>query len=440
MNKILLITKREFLSRVKKKSFIIMTILSPILIILFYGLIFFFSFNKDLTEDKKTITVCDESGIFINKLKNSNSITFIYNNNAKQNKLEYLKQNNNYGILIIPMVTGDSLGKINFISKEQPSLSTQSYIETQIQNELKNIKLSKYGIEKNLLDKINNTEVTINTQKLTDNGLENGNSGLTTAIGYFSAFLIYIFIFLYGVQVMRGVIEEKTNRIVEVIISSVKPFQLMMGKIIGIAMVGLTQFILWALLIVVLSPIVSQLILQFMDLPSDALQQINAPEQHGLAQVKQNGVVGFLNDLSQFNFALIIGMFIFYFIGGYLFYGALFAAVGSAVDSETDTQQFMLPITMPLVFSLVVAQSVVTSAPNGTLSFWLSIIPLTSPVVMMVRLPFGVPLWQLLLSIFCMIAGFILAVWISARIYKIGILMYGKKASYKDIGKWIKGQ
>jgi ABC-2 type transport system permease protein len=211
----------------------------------------------------------------------------------------------------------------------------------------------------------------------------------------------------------------------------------MMGKIIGIALVGLTQFILWALLVIVLSPMVSKLILTFMDLPPDAIQSMSAATQQGAAQVKQNGVLNFLSDLSQYNFTLIIGMFIFYFVSGYLFYGALFAAVGSAVDSETDTQQFMLPITIPLVFSLVVAQSVVTSSPNGNISFWLSMIPLTSPIVMMVRLPFGVPAWQLGLSMLCMIAGFVTVVWIAGRIYRIGILMYGKKPSYKDLIKWI---
>jgi ABC-2 type transport system permease protein len=437
MNKIFLITKREYLSRVKKKSFIVMTILSPLLIILFYGLIFFFSFNKDLTEDKKNITVCDESGLFTNKLKDSKTIVFNYNGSIKGNEENYLKQGDDYGILIIPQSSGDSLGKVTFISKEQPSLSTQSYMEDQIENVLKNIKLGKFGIEKELLDKVNETSVSINTVKLTDEGLEKGNTGVTTAIGYFSAFLIYLFIFLYGVQVMRGVIEEKTNRIVEVIISSVKPFQLMMGKIIGIALVGLTQFILWALLVIVLSPMVSKLILSFMDLPPDAIQSMSAATQQGAAQVKQNGVLNFLSDLSQYNFTLIIGMFIFYFVSGYLFYGALFAAVGSAVDSETDTQQFMLPITIPLVFSLVVAQSVVTSSPNGNISFWLSMIPLTSPIVMMVRLPFGVPAWQLGLSMLCMIAGFVTVVWIAGRIYRIGILMYGKKPSYKDLIKWI---
>jgi ABC-2 type transport system permease protein len=229
---------------------------------------------------------------------------------------------------------------------------------------------------------------------------------------------------------MRGVIEEKTNRIVEVIISSLKPFELMMGKIVGIALVGLTQFVIWIFIIFALGSAVSGLVLSSMNLPTEAGQAMQTTGA-------ENDFSNILQALSGFNYVMIVTMFIFYFISGYLFYGSLFAAIGSAVDNETDTQQFMLPITLPLVFAFVLAQSVVTSNPNGILAFWLSIIPLTSPVVMMVRIPFGVPFWEVLISMAAMIVGFVFTVWLAGRIYRVGILMYGKKPSYKELGKWL---
>jgi ABC-2 type transport system permease protein len=245
--------------------------------------------------------------------------------------------------------------------------------------------------------------------------------------------LIYIFIFLYGVQIMQGVIEEKTNRIVEVIVSSVKPFQLMMGKILGIAMVGLTQFAIWIILSLVLGGAVAGTVMSKIKAPQvqeQALKDAGIPATDNLA-------ANILHDLASFDYAYLVAVFLFYFIGGYLFYGALFAAVGSAIDNETDKQQFMVPITLPLIFALILAQSAVISNPHGPVAFWLSMIPLTSPIVMMVRVPFQVPGWQLAVSMLSMIGGFLFTVWLAARIYRIGILMYGKKASYKELAKWL---
>jgi ABC-2 type transport system permease protein len=434
MKKIWLVTKREYITRVKKKSFLVMTLLSPLLIVLFYGIIFYFSFNKDISDTSKKVLIVDESGNFENQLKNSKTISFVYPDIKKDEVEEVLKSDENYGIIFIPANT-DSIKELEFLGKEQPSLNTLDYIESQFLSTIKNKKLSEKGIDKKILTQINSQKLNLKTIKYTEKGIEKGNSGVTTMIGFIGAFLIYLFIFLYGIQVMRGVIEEKTNRIVEVIISSVKPFQLMMGKIIGIAMVGLTQFLLWIILVSVLSGPVSGTVMNLMDVaPSEiaASQGANIPEN-----TNEGGVGGFINDLGNYNFTLILCMFLFYFISGYLFYGSLFAAIGSAVDNETDTQQFMFPMTMPLILAFVLAQSVVVNAPNGSIAVWLSMIPFTSPVVMMVRLPFGVPVWQILVSMLSMISGFIFTVWLAGRIYRIGILTFGKKPSYKEIWKWL---
>lgn len=270
---------------------------------------------------------------------------------------------------------------------------------------------------------------------------EESYSILNMILGFSGAILIYFFIFLYGVQVMRGVIEEKTSRIVEIIISSVKPFQLMLGKIVGIALVGLTQFLLWVIL-------TSLIIVGARSVMSDSMkhtmteqQRMEAfmpePEPEIQNEPVENNIMNELSEnLSRINFPLILFSFLFYFMGGYLLYGALFAAIGSAVDSEADTQQFMFPITIPLILSFVLAQSVVAN-PDGSMAFWLSIIPLTSPIIMMVRIPFGIHISELLLSMGLLIASFIFVTWMAGRIYRTGILMYGKKSSYRELWKWL---
>ncbi len=430
MNKIFLIIKREYLSRVRKKSFILMTILAPLLVVAFYGIIFYFALNKDVGESKKSIYVSDKSGLFITKFRSTELYEFTYGNTNALEAKKLLEEDNYYGVLIIPQVDKNNLKGIEFLSKEQPGFGTVNYIEDQLKAEVKNLKLAEHHIDSKVIDDINETKVNITTTKVTSKGTETGNSGASTAIGFLGAFLIYMFIFLYGVQIMRGVIEEKTNRIVEVIISSVKPFQLMMGKILGIALVGLTQFVIWISIVTIMGGSVSGMVMAKLNMP-EATQAM----QSGVSADNEMGSI--IYALANFNYVLIIGMFLFYFIGGYLFYGSLFAAVGSAVDNETDTQQFMLPITLPLIFAFVLAQSAVTANPNSSLAFWLSIIPFTSPVTMMVRIPFGVPTWQIILSMVSMIGGFVFTVWLASRIYRVGILMYGKKTTYKELGKWL---
>lgn len=433
LHKIFIVTQREFITRVRKKSFIVMTLAAPLLIVLFYGLIFYFAINKDIGASKKKIYVSDQSGNYLGKLKNSETLEFTFGYVAQEKEQQFLTDEDYYALLVIPNTSPDSLKKVSLYTKDQAGLSTVLYIEKQLENEVKNTLLKNNGIDASTLKTINQTSINISTIKVTEKGLENGNVGASTVLGYIGAIMIYMFIFMYGVQIMRGVIEEKSNRIVEVIISSIKPFELMMGKITGIALVGITQFTIWIILVSVFGSGVSGAIMSNMGIGADAQQ---AMAQGG--QATANGEISeVMEALINFNFVYFIGMFLFYFIGGYLFYGALFAAIGSAVDNETDTQQFMLPITMPLVFALVIAQSAITSDPNGTLAFWLSVIPFTSPVVMMVRLPFDVPTWQVIVSMISLVIGFIFTTWMAGRIYRIGILMYGKKPSYKLIAKWL---
>ena len=268
------------------------------------------------------------------------------------------------------------------------------------------------------------------------------------AVGYIGGFLIYMFIFFFGAQLMRGVIEEKVNRIVEVIVSSVKPFQLMMGKIIGIAMVGLTQFMIWVVTTFLLVTLTSTLIFPEMnmspteqvisqDIMSSGPVEANPEAEPEAKSEDMDELMGFLSSLKDINFALTLGSFIFYFLGGYLLYGAMFASIGAAVDNETDTQQFMLPLTIPLILALLVLVNSINN-PDSSVSFWFSIIPFTSPIVMMGRLPFGVPDWEVGLSMALLVLTFIGMTWLAAKIYRTGILMYGKKTSYKEIAKWIR--
>jgi ABC-2 type transport system permease protein len=430
LQKIWLVTKREYTTRVRKKSFIIMTIAAPLLMVLFYGIIIYVSINKDIGSTTKNIYVSDKNGTFANKLTNSELMHFTFGYVPDNQRSTILNDENYFALLHIPDSAIEHIHQVQLYSKEQASFGTVMQLENMLENEVKNELLKANGIDDKTLQSINKNKLSVKTIKFTDKGMESSSVEFSTIIGYLGAIIIYFFIFIYGVQIMRGVIEEKSNRIVEVIISSIKPFELMMGKIAGIAFVGLTQFIIWVLIVTVLGSSVSGLVMGAIGADAAALNPGGATPPSG-------GAGEILQALLQFNFTYFIGMFLFYFIGGYLFYGSLFAAIGSAVDSETDTQQFMLPITMPLVLALVLAQSVVVSNPNGDLAVWLSIIPFTAPVIMMVRLPFDVPFWQVIVSMVSLTAGFIVTTWIAGRIYRVGILMYGQKPSYKKIARWL---
>jgi len=430
LSKILLITQREYLTRVRKKSFIVMTIAAPLLVVAFYSVVIYLSIDNRNEKDTRTIYLNDETGIFANKLSNNRMFTFVSGEILSDNEQsQSLKSGEYYGILNIEPGPDSLSPNSKLITSEQPSFTMVNSLQSELNDVLKNKIMIQYGMDEKTMEEINKPHIELSTKLSTSEGLKASNAGVTSALGFIGAFAIYMFIFLYGVQVMQGVIEEKTNRIVEVIISSVKPFELMMGKVVGIALVGLTQFAIWGILITILGGGASGMVFSMMgENPVMAENMQAAPGSAG----------EIFSAIGSINFTLLIGMFIFYFLSGYLFYGALFAAIGAAVDNETDKQQFMLPVTMPLIFTFIMSQSMIVNDPNGTMAFWLSMIPFTSPIAMMVRLPFGVDTWQLILSMVLMVGGFIGTTWVAARIYRTGILMYGKKASWGELWKWLK--
>jgi len=436
MNKIILIIKREYLSRVRKKSFIVMTLLGPILMA---GLIMTPILMNTSDSEEREIWICDESNLFKNQFKDLNNTHFeIINQEIKQAKDDF-NQSKAFALVHIPNVDSASIdileSTVKVYAHKPMSFSNQRLITKNIESVVEAIKLKEEGLTKELIERTR-ADVELNTVILGDSGSEkSGSTEIAIGLSMAGGFLIYIFIFLYGAMVMRGVMEEKTSRIVEIIISSVKPFQLMMGKIIGVAMVGFTQFALWIILTFVISTVATTMLVDTTDVNISE----SAQETKIIAQEIQNenGLTMVLNQLEQMNISFILIMFLFYFVGGYLMYGSLFAAVGASVDSETDTQQFMMPITIPLIFSIIALQTILEN-PDSQFAFWCSIIPFTSPIVMMGRLPFDPPMWEITLSMVLLIIGFIFTSWIAGRIYRVGILMYGQKISYKILWKWIK--
>lgn len=442
MKQIWLVTKREFLSRVKKKSFIIMTLLGPLLIALFYGAIIWVTISQNKQQKDHFIQVIDESGVVGSELKNREHVLYAYNDVNIDSARKTLEESSFYGVLYFPpSFTLDRPVGIQFFTREQSSISLQKGVERSIEKELRSQRMQNAGLSKERIDSL---KVSIDLNVLVNSGgsdaTDKTETAVLTAIGFALTFLMYMFVFMYGVQVMKGVMEEKTNRIVEVIISTVRPFQLMLGKIFGIAMVGLTQFFIW----IILGGGLVVVIGLFMGATTDAsdiqsLQQ-SQPNSQEIAEMVADADDSGLDPMGIISVALgYLPFFLFYFIFGYLMYSALFAAIGSAVDNETDTQQFMLPITLPIVFSLVVSISTITNDPHSSLAYWMSIFPLTSPVTMMARLPFikGHE-WDLVVSMLMLLLGFLGATWLAGRIYRTGILMYGKKVSYKEIFKWIR--
>ncbi|WP_181304238.1 ABC transporter permease [Rufibacter sp. XAAS-G3-1] len=432
MDKIWLVFQREYLVRVRKKSFIVMTILGPLLMALVMVVPIWLA---TMSDDTKVVQVLDESGYLKGKLASTHELKFVNVPGPIELAKQIYLNSEDAALLHIPEIALEKPQGIQLYSQKSTSLSMKTALERQIRQELEEVKFANSGINQEVLDKIR-TPVNIRTVNLSAEGEKSSDVGVNTGVGFMGAFLVYLFIFIYGAQIMRGVIEEKTSRILEVMVSSVKPFQLMAGKILGIAAVGLTQFLLW----IILTSAISTGVASRFDMDRFSDQQIGQTMQ-GLetdSDVQQAQEIHELFSATQnLNFPLLIGSFLFYFLGGYLLYGALFGAVGAAVDSETDSQQFMLPITVPLILSFIVAQTIIVKNPNGPVAFWMSMVPFTSPVVMMLRMPFGVPTWELLLSMFLLIAGFIGTIWVAARIYRVGILMYGKKVNYRELSKWL---
>jgi ABC-2 type transport system permease protein len=432
MNKVFLIIQREYLSRVKKKSFLILTFLVPSLFIGMMTLVVYLTASKD--NEAKNFKVIDQSGIFKNQFNNTSNINFSYLNEDYEQAKKTIRKEKDDFLLFIPSDYVET-GKVEVISEKKPSISVVDDIETQMESILRNKKLIAAGIDTAVLNS-SNAKVSINAKQLTDEGEKDASLGATYIVGFLAAFMIYLALFIYGAQVMRGVIEEKTSRIIEVIVSSVKPFQLMLGKILGIGAVGLTQFLLWIILSTGLSTVASSYINND-DKPKTEQGIKKDANQPDMKEISSgNKVQQFLKAANTINFPLIIGTFFFYFLGGYLLYSALFAAVGSAVDNETETQQFMLPITLPLIFTFIIGMNVIVNNPDSTLSFWMSMIPFTSPIAMMIRIPFGVPVWEIALSMALLVVGFVFTTWVASRIYRVGILMYGKKVTYKELAKW----
>jgi ABC-2 type transport system permease protein len=445
MNKIKIIITREYLSRVKKKSFIVMTILGPILMASIWVLPIVLA---SISTDEKTVQVIDETGLFAQHFDDTKTIKFIPISIDVETAKENLLNSGDYGLLWIPKTELSVPSSGVFYSSGQASLDVTSHIKNIMKNEVESLKLEASGVDPEILRAIK-SNIVLNTIKITESGSEEKSfTEVSMGVGIFSGVLIYMFIFIFGAQVMRGVMEEKTNRIVEVIISSVKPFELMMGKIIGVALVGLTQFMLWIVLTLGIVGVLQATVLDTSELTKseqiytgqakilDAGQLKDVSEQ---MQTQDSFNVKIIEAISSINYGVMIGAFIFFFLGGYLLYGALFAAIGSAVDNETDSQQFMLPVTIPLILSMVMLGMIINN-PSGPVAFWFSIIPLTSPIIMMLRIPFGVPYWEIALSGGLLILGFLFTTWIAAKIYRTGILMYGKKVNYAELWKWMKYQ
>jgi ABC-2 type transport system permease protein len=394
-----------------------------------YALIFALSMQGG--DNIPAVEVIDDSGIFNKGLENKKSATFRKSELSLAEAKQKVIKNEDAFVLYIPGNISNG-GTIEMFSQKKAGVSVINTIESQLNDQMRTKLLADAGIDVLMLDKIK-PKLSVVSKELTLEGEKDSSSGAAMAVGFAAAILIYMSLFIYGIQVMRGIIEEKTSRIVEVVISSVKPFQLMMGKIVGIGLVGLTQFLLWITLSIGLMTVASQVMFK------GKMDQIKSevPMNKQAAAVSTDGPgMDIIKAVQTVDWTYILPIFIIFFLGGYMLYSALFAAVGSAVESDTETQQFMLPITLPLLFTYIMSFSFIVNNPDSSLSFWLSIIPFTSPIAMMVRLPFGVPNWELALSIILLIAGFIFTTWVASRIYRVGILMYGKKVSFAELGKW----
>ena len=419
MNKIWLIIKREYLIRVRKRSFIIMTILGPLLMA---GIIILPTYLAMQGHNERTIALYEENTSFSSKLEDTDNLHFV---KIPTEEVSILKEDFAASPYYALLVIKDSQ-TFCLYSNQQVSLSIKEEIEDKIATIIQKKKLELAGIDLQILEGVT-TAIEVETIIIREEGETSGNAEVSFGIAFMCGILIYMFIFMYGTMVMRGVIEEKTSRIVEVIISSVKPFQLMMGKILGIALVGLTQFMLWIVLTIIISSFAEVL---FFDATTITPESVEIGKEQSIILSE------LLKALSGINIPQLLSAFVFYFLGGYLLYSALFAAVGSAVDAEADTQQFILPITIPLIISFILMQPVMDN-PDGILAYWGSLIPFTSPIIMMVRLPFGVSNPELMISMVLLIVGFLATTSFAAKIYQTGILMYGKKASYKELWKWL---
>jgi ABC-2 type transport system permease protein len=432
MNKLGLIIKREFLAKVRNKSFIIMTFLSPLLMIGMFALITYVS--KSSLEKTRVLSYVNESTLFSKKdFKDTQNVKYVdLTPMGLMQAKKSVEASEGFGLLYIPNISNiDSLSNgMQFFSSESPGVGFLESLEGQYRDKFKNLKMKEMGLD-TLKLKAMEINTNIHTNSFEGKATSKTENTIQLILGSISGYLIMMFIIVYGAMVMRSVIEEKTSRIIEVIVSSVKPFYLMLGKVIGTAGAGIAQFLIWIVVIFILGAVLSPIL---------GVSHHVAPEQMELAQ--KMGEISetqlFFNELYQLPLGTIAIAFILFFTGGYLLYSSLYAAIGAAVDNETDTQQFMMPIMMPLMLGIYIGFSVVINDPNGTLATVFSLIPFTSPIVMMMRIPMGVPIWQIALSLLLLYTTFLGMIWLTAKIYRVGILMYGKKPTYRELWKWLK--
>ena len=429
MRNLKLIINREYLARIKNKTFIIMTFLSPLI---FVGMILLIAYLSMLNStDQKIIGIHDESGMFSTEFKDGENVQYLdYSDKSLEAARSEVLKNEYFGLIHISNVAPGEEAKIEFFGKDTPGFGTIENIEKTISDKLTREQLLAKGIDVSEIDKAR-AEVNVEIQNFAGERSSKMSNYIKMFFGGAAGYLLMMFIIIYGNMVMRSVIEEKTNRIIEIIVSSVKPFQLLLGKVVGTSLAGITQFSVWVILgAALLLGISSFLGIDPMAAPTPASDVVNEVAQPEINQL----VIDILN----LPYASLIGFFIIYFISGYFLYSAIYAAIGAAVDSETDTQQFMFPIILPLILGIYVGFFSVVENPHGTVSTIFSIVPLTSPIVMLMRIPFGVPWWEIVISIVVLIATNFAVLWLSAKIYRVGILMYGKKPTYKEIYKWLK--
>lgn len=436
MNKVWLIIQREYLTRVRKKSFIITTLLAPLGFAAFFIIMIFLAKGSD-TERK--IAVVDEEGFFTNRFEDTRNIHFKFSDEGVDLLKETYIAEGYDGILYIPKLVNISSPRgIQYLSESQLGIGAKQHIESQLKKVIRNKKIDDAGLDKKTLDQIDEVDIQLETITLGEEGEKTVNTEVAMGLGYMMGFAIYMVLLIYGTMVMRGVVEEKTNKIVEVMVSSVKPFQLMLGKIIGVGAVGLTQFVLWGILgggLLVLLSFIFQDEIQAME-QMNSQTQMYGPGQDPEEMAMQ--MAEMYQGLKSLPLTQIFLQFIYYFFGGYLLYGALFAAIGSASNEEGDGQSLNFIVSIPIIISIVIMTSVVQE-PNSSLAVWSSIFPFTSPVVMPARLAFEPVWWQRALSMLALIGGFLFTTWLAGRIYRTGILLYGKKVTLKDIAKWVKG-
>ncbi len=443
MGKTATIIKREFLSRVKKKSFLVMTILGPLLMA---AIVIVPVLVAQLSDSEYEVAVVDNSDYFIEALEDRDNVRFTPLATNVEHAIGLMHDDRFDAVLHIPEAAFEAPSTLRLFSDKSVNLNAKLLIENLLKLEFESLKLAHAGIDEDVLRNIE-TPINIQAIRIRDDGeLTTDYPEISMGLGFVSGLLIYIFIFLFGSQVLRGVLEEKTSRIVEIIVSSVRPFQLMIGKVTGVGLVGLTQFLIWVFLTFAIVGVFQVAMPDMFQFTPDervfvsSSQILNVEEmesQREMIQQHDTTAGQLLEGLSAINFPVMILSFIFFFLGGYLLYAALFAAIGSAVDNEADTQQFMLPVTVPLLLSIIMAQMVIND-PSGSVAMWLSMIPLTSPVIMMVRIPFGVTWLELIASGALLVLGFLATTWLAARIYRTGILMYGKKVNYRELWKWIR--